>query len=340
MKKYLALLLAVLMLVTLFAGCSSADNSADDSAAATTNDKADDSADDSSGEGKTYKIGIVAKTLSSSWGAKLKQGFEKAGEELGVEVALYAPDTETDTNRQIQFVEDCITQEVDGIVLCPAGSAELVPAVKKCNDAGIPVSIYDTPLDEDAMEQQGATTLTYVGSDNLELGATAAENVNRLLPDGGKVAIIAGVAAQGTSILRVQGFREALNDNIEVVAEQPADWDANKGYDVAANVLQANPDLDAFFVCSDLMGVGVAQMLVNEKNDHIKICGIDGQAEAIQSIIDGVYDSTVAQDPVSMAYESVKALIDFLNGEEVEPVINTPVPNITIENAEEMLNNA
>lgn len=335
MRKFLAMILALAMVLCLFAGCSNDGSTpADD-----TSTPADDTAAPSDG-GETYKIGVVCKTLSSSWGAKLKQGFEKAGDELGVEVSTYAPDKETDVNRQVQFIEDLITQGVDGIVLCPCDSAAMVSSVKKCNDAGIPVSIYDTPMDEAEMEKQGATTLTYVGSNNIELGATAAENVNRLLPDGGKVAIVAGVAGQSTSILRVQGFREALNDNIEVVAEQPADWDANKGYDVAANILQATPDLDVFFVCSDLMGVGIAQMLVNEKNDHIKICGIDGQAEAIQSIIDGVYDSTVAQDPVSMAFESVKALVDHLDGKDVEEVINTPVPNITIDNAEEMLADA
>ena len=79
----------------------------------------------------------------------------------------------TDVERQYQIIENLIQQRVDAILLSPAGSKELVPAIRKANDAGIPVLLLDTRIDQDAAESMGARVLTYIGSDNFEGGAVA-----------------------------------------------------------------------------------------------------------------------------------------------------------------------
>ena len=86
----------------------------------------------------------------------------------GIRLVSLAADRETDVERQYQIIENLIQQDVDAILLAPSGSKELVPAISKANDAGIPVLLIDTRIDEAAAEAAGAKVLTYIGSDNFE----------------------------------------------------------------------------------------------------------------------------------------------------------------------------
>jgi ribose transport system substrate-binding protein len=357
-KKWLMVVCVALAAMFLFAACSSgggdaaADGGAaeESSSAPAEESAADTSADDtaaeesadapaSSGEGRTFVM--IAKTLANSWATKLQLGANTAAEELGIELHIVAPEKESDMQKQIQYVEDYITQEVDGILLCPAGSAELVPAVKKANEAGIPIVIFDTPLDDAAVEAAGAEYITYIGTENYDAGAQGAKLCGETFPDGVEVCVIEGVPGQDTSEQRVSGFIETLEKdfpNCTVVSKQPGYWEANKGYDVAANAIQANPDLGVIWVASDLMGVGVAQLIKTDGlEDQITIIGVDGQLEAIEYTLEGIYTGTVGQSPYDMTYLGVYALNDTLDGKSVEPVIYTDMPIITKENAQEYL---
>ena len=99
--------------------------------------------------GKTYRIAVIPKGTSHEFWSSVHAGAENAAKELGnVEVLWMGPILENDRTGQINVVQDFINSRVDGICLAPLDSQSLVEPVETAIDAGIPVLIFDSGLDE------------------------------------------------------------------------------------------------------------------------------------------------------------------------------------------------
>ncbi len=123
---------------------------------------------------------------------------------------------------------------------------------------------------------------------------------------------------------------------------QPADWDRTKAYDLATNYITAHPDLKAIYCCNDTMAMGV-QEAVEASGKDIKVCGTDGNADAIQSVADGNLCATVAQDPALVGATGLELMVEAVETDAaMEPTVDIPVTRIdpiliTIDNAAENL---
>jgi ribose transport system substrate-binding protein len=100
----------------------------------------------------------------------------------------------------------------------------------------------------------------YVGSDQRAGGAKVADYVNKVKGGKAKVAVIEGLPSTFTTD-RKGGFVEEIKKfpGVQVVASQPGDWEREKSYNVAQNILQSNPDVDVFYGLSDEMALGAAR---------------------------------------------------------------------------------
>ncbi len=215
-----------------------------------------------------------------------------------VHLVSLAADRETDVERQYQIIENLIQQRVDAILLAPSGSKELVPAIRKANDAGIPVLLIDTRIDEAAAQSMGAEVLTYIGSDNFEGGAVAGRYLAEALGGSGNVAIIEGISGHETADQRRLGFLDgiAAHPGVRVVASQTANWERALAYNVAENLLQAHPELDAVFAANDEMALGALEAIAAAgRLDSISVIGFDAIPDALENIRSGRMLGSVAQ---------------------------------------------
>ncbi len=122
-----------------------------------------------------------------------------------------AADRETDVERQHQIVENLIEQGVERAGAGArrsqgggAGGEEGQPG------AGMPVLIVDSDIHRPTAASAGASTLTYIGSDNVAGGRIAGEAVARWLGGQGAVAVLEGIPGHESTDQRRQGFAEAL----------------------------------------------------------------------------------------------------------------------------------
>ena len=96
----------------------------------------------------------------------------------------------------------------------------------------------------------------------------------------GKVAMIEGIAGDFFSNERTRGFMEVISQypNVEIVAQQPADWNRQKAVEAAENILQNNPELDAIYAsCAEMaLGTSIAAESAGRADDLIIISN-DGQ---------------------------------------------------------------
>lgn len=72
----------------------------------------------------------------------------------------------------------------------------------------------------------------------------------------------------------------------------------------------------------------------NENYANTIFLGFNGDRAACEAIIAGNLTMSVAQMAYEMGYKSVEAMVQALNGEEIEPVIDSGSEVVTPENAE------
>ena len=245
----------------------------------------------------------------------VRKGAEEASAKDNVELQ-YLSDPEG--GRQAQLVEQAIDQGVDGIAVTLAKPDALAGALKKAEDAGIPVVSLNAG--EDRSAELGA--ITHFGSNEKLAGEAVGD---RLASDGYKhpICVIqeqghvglenrcAGVKAKvpDTEVLYVQG-----TDMTQVESTVTAKLQATKAADVVIG-------LGAPFTLTILQAISGA-------GSDAKVASFDMNAELAQKIVDGDILFTVDQQPWLQGYGAVDALwLNKRGGFEIgggQPVLTGP----------------
>ncbi len=158
-----------------------------------------------------------------------------------------------------------------------------------------------------------------MGTGNLDAGRQGGEFIASKLQKGDKVAIIRGLVGQTVHDQRSEGAQKAMEEaGLEVVAVQPADSDRGKAVNVAENIIQANPDIKAFYSTNDDMALGAYQAVAAAGMKDVVVVGFDGTFNAMDSIEKGEMSGSVAQQPIEEGYQGVVNAVKILKGESVE----------------------
>lgn len=300
--------------------------------ACNTSKPSDEASTNKSNNKESIRIGVVMKTLSNPFFNAMEKGARKAEDEFGVELIVQAAQEETSVLEQINIVENMISNKVNAIVIAPAGSKEIIPVVKKAQDAGIPVINVDNRIDEEAAKAAGLKPVPYVGASNLDGGYLAGKYLAEQLNGKGKVAVIEGIQGVDNAEQRKAGALKAFAEysEIEVVSSQSANWETEKALNVTSNIIQANPDLQGIFAANDMMAFGAVRAIdAAGKTGNILVAGYDALDQALDYIKDGGMISTVDQNPGDMGYYSVKFALDAIKGETVPQEHLVDLVNIT-----------
>jgi ribose transport system substrate-binding protein len=278
------------------------------------------------------RIALVLKTLNNPFFIDMQRGAIDAARRLDVELTVQSAERETDVERQMQIIENLVQSRVDAICIAPSGSREIVPAVGKVKNAGIPVVIVDDRIDAAAAAEAGVHTDAYVGSDNVEGGRIAGHHLVEVTGGHANVALLEGIPGHQTGDARLQGFREAIKgaDGIRVVASQTANWERDQGFTVFQNMMQANPSIDAVFACNDMMALGAIEAIAAaNKTGRIRVIGFDAVDDARKAIASGAMDASVAQFPSEMGRLAVESAVKLIRREPVPAEQPTKLELIT-----------
>jgi ABC-type sugar transport system substrate-binding protein len=117
---------------------------------------------------------------------------------------------------------------------------------------------------------------------------------------------------------------------ITIVASQPANWERDQGFTVFQNMLQAHPDIDSVFACSDLMALGAIEALAAAgKAGKVRVVGFDALDDAKKAIAAGTMAASVAQFPSEMGRVAVENAVKVIRGETPAPDINVKLELVT-----------
>ena len=300
LSKYFRLALVLALLIGL-AGCS--------------RDKSGSSVTDNKGT-----IGYSALTLTNPFFKIIADSMGEAAAEAGYQMEVVSGDR--DVKKQSNQIDDFIVKGVAAIIINPCDKSSIGPAIKKANEAGIPVFTNDL-----AYVGDDGKVICHVATDNLQGGRLAGDAMVKLLGDsGGKVAIIHFPQAESCQ-LRVQGFKEKLDahnakpgaDQIVVVSETDGGGLRDEGFKAAKDAMEQNPDLAAFFAINDPSALGAYAALENAgKTDQVKIIGFDGEYAGKEAIRDGKIVCDPIQYPDQIGQKTIEMMLKYLAGEDIE----------------------
>ncbi|MDI3481751.1 MAG: ribose transport system substrate-binding protein [Tepidanaerobacteraceae bacterium] len=269
--------------------------------------------------GNAGEIAFVPPGMVSPFYAGTISGAKPTAEKLGYKFTVLSPERESDFAGQVKIVEDLVTRKVKGIALCAINADAIAAAVRKANEANIPVVVFNS-----LTELQNCEVKAYVGYDQRAGGRKVADYVNKVKNGKAKVAIIEGLPGYHTTE-RKGGFEEQIKSypGIQVVAFQPGDWEREKSMNAATNMLQAHPEIEVFYGLSDEMALGAAQACKAAGRNDILTIGIDGNPNALEAIKNGELTATLYVYPDVIGAKAIEALDKILKGETVDKMIVT-----------------
>ncbi len=314
MKKLLSLILSMAVALPL-AACGSNSGSASSAAASAAAPAAAASsaaAPAASANAGAKKYAVILKTKNTDFWSKMYSGIEAEGKAKGWQVDLYTAKSDDDTEGQLAILESCITKGYAGIAIAPCSAVNMITGVKEANSKGITIVNIDEQFDPKQMESQGAVCSAYIATDNKAVGQKGAEYLCSQIGAGSQVGVIEGKSGNVSSEDRAGGAKDAFKaKGMKIVGDQCADWDMQKALDTAATWIQQYPDMKAIYCCNDTMVMGAMQAIINaNKVGKIKICGTDGNTDAIKSVSEKKLSATIAQDSTSIGSTALDKLVD------------------------------
>jgi ribose transport system substrate-binding protein len=259
---------------------------------------------------KQFKVGFSPFALDQAF-HKIIWDTVKAGVEAqgGIFIGM---DPNNDGARQINQIEDMITQQIDILIVGPISSDGILPALEACKNAGIPILNYDSAVtDQDLVK-------SFITSDNHLAGKLAGEYILNHVAKNGKVIVFDNPDAESVNG-RVRGYEEAIRGSglTSVYYHYTGDIQA-----VSEDAITSNPDAVAVFGTVSILSTGAyASLEARNLVGKIKIVSVDGSPEEKPYIKSGGILATAAQSPIGIANKCVEYAFKILRGESVEKMI-------------------
>jgi ribose transport system substrate-binding protein len=239
--------------------------------------------------GKPLKAAFSNAGLGATWCAQGKEAAEKWGQWLGIEVTWFDGGLSIDTQRKA--IEDMAAREWDFVAIQAFGIDTLVDPVSRMIEKGTPVIQMDTTISKDDI---GITT--FLEPDNIFMGEVVSEALFKAIGGEGNVIMTQGALGHTGAQKRATGFQQAVAKypNINVIAEDPADWDVNKVVQLWEDYLVKFPDIKAGYFHNDDMALAAAKVVKNAGREQgILLGGIDAMPEAIKAVKEGTLLTSV-----------------------------------------------
>ena len=299
------------LMLAIGAGCGS-----DDGGSTSTSGTSASSGSDS-GSGERFQLGVSMIDLSNPFFVSMRDAGMQAAEDYGVDATFQSADGSLE--KQIGVVENFIAQKVDAILINAVDDQGIIPALRKAEDAGIPVIM----MANDVKDPYPYKTL-YPDYDNMAMQARA---LATWLDGQGQVALLIGSRGNSVSDAREAGFvdtMEAEFPDIDIVAKLATNWDAAKGADVTETLLNQHPDVQGISCVTDPPCLAAMTVAKAQGETDVKWASYDGDAAMHPALEDGSLLIDVLTGAERVGYWNIALAARILNGSKFPKTVYLP----------------
>lgn len=255
-----------------------------------------------------YRIG-VSQCSNDDWRTKMNEEIQREimfHPEATVEIRS----ADDSNEKQIADIRYFADNGFDIIIAAPNEADAITPVIEEVYDAGIPVIVFDRNINGDSYT-------AYQGVDNVGIGKSAADYARHLLPDGGNVIEIHGLAGSTPAVGRHEGFaKEAELKGMNIIASAYGNWNYEDAAIKVDSLLNIYEDVDLIYAHNDRMAIAASDVARKHGKD-IRIIGIDAAPEiGIKAVADSVIDATFLYP--TEGYRIIRTALNILNGRPYE----------------------
>ncbi|KYH31693.1 substrate-binding domain-containing protein [Neomoorella mulderi] len=244
-------------------------------------------------------------------------------------------DAQRDLNKQMSDIESMILQKVDGVIAIGVDTAAFGPAVKRLNEAKIPVVLGGGPPNQGEF-------VSLVDPDGYGGGFTAGKMLIKTLKEKGiqskSLATIGLRAYILTCEQRARGFEDAVREEgYKIVARGQADT-ADQAQQEFENILTAHPDVVGAFGVYETPALGMEAAVRTLGRNDVFIVTHDLSEHLAQQFAQGkgAVIFTSSQDLYAEGKYKALALLKALAGGKVPKYVTIPTLPTSPSNVKEM----
>lgn len=283
----------------------------------------------SAGDPDKPRVALIMKSLANEFFSTMADGARQhqADHSDQYSLVINGIKDERDLSRQVSLVEEMVSSGVDAIVIAPADSKALVPALRRAAQSGVVVINIDNRLDAGVLKQE-SVEIPFVGPDNLAGAKKVGDFLaSKLTTNQPKVAILEGIRTSFNAQQRLKGFEAAMSEaGIEIVDSQSAEWEMSKANSIASSMLSEHPEINAILAANDSMALGaIAAVKSAGRMGEVQIVGFDNITAIQEAIKDGKVLATADQHGGDLAVFGIEAALQQLSGEMPAKDTETPV---------------
>jgi fructose transport system substrate-binding protein len=297
-----------------------------------------------SGGEQKVTIGLITKQEANPYWVTLREVAEDTAEDNAVNLLTATGWSDVDADSQKKALQNMVAEGARGILIAPANSTALVPAIEAARKKGVVVIAVDTPVEPvDAVD-------AYYATDNESAGRLIGEYAAAKAAELGlepKIAMLDLAPGISSGAARHKGFLAGFGiEQTDAALVAMADTEGNQELGEArmAEILARHPDVNVVYTVNEPVALGALVALKAAKVNLRKtiLVSIDGGCQAIKNAVrPGDIDATAMQFPENMAREGVLALARAARGDEppsgylntgVELVTGDPAPGVESRN--------
>lgn len=259
-------------------------------------------------------IAFVPQQVGITYFEAANNGAQKAAADLGVDVYYVGP-TEIDAVSQSNTVTDLINQKVDAICIQPTDSESILPVLGKAMKAGIKVVTWGCDVDPTFRD-------AFVNSINYdEFGFTMTDKIAEAMGEEGEFAIITSALTAVDCAAWVEACKVRIAEkypNMTLIAVEPCDDDQDKAYNIAQNLITANPNLKGILGVTSPAPPAAAQAVTDAgKIGEISVVGAVEPSMSNAYLKTGAIYCGVLWDVEAFGELTIKIADALLKGEEI-----------------------
>lgn len=228
---------------------------------------------------------------------------EEAAAELGVSLTVF--NAAFDPQTQVQQTQDAILRDFDGYVLSPVADSVGCANFELIRSTGKPVVNINSPMCGNADFTEG--TVGFVAAQTETYYLEHVRNAFSSCEGDCKAVMVGGFVGSDLYGRWSRAIDRAAIEfpNVQIVANQPGDYDAATALRVVQDALTSNPDLSVVVTAWDEMTNGVQQAVEAaglEPGSDVRIFSIGGTKDGVDRVAAGKWTGTTILLPYEESY--------------------------------------
>lgn len=281
-------------------------------------------------------IAVLPKGANEDFWQAIHAGAIKARNELreeGIEVDVLWKDNSAEKSRdqEIQIVDTFTGQRLSGIIVASIDEDELDQPVRIDTVNNLPKIYIGSALSANQL-------ISYVATDNFNVGVAGADRVAQLIDNVGNVIVLRDTDGDSNAEAREAGFIERIKleyPSIRLISiDRHAGGTYQGAYEASEYLLNRyGRRVNAIYASSEL---GTSAMLAALRDFEIAgqvfLVGTGSGDETIEAIRSGDVHGIIVSNPFRMGYLGVTNLVDHIQGRNIPTIVDSGITVVTLGN--------